>query len=309
MPGGPALSLEGGERALKTWTLGRAPVISLDTKTGPKTSPVRHAGACPVFLRLDAWPGGSAHRPKERKRKKEKEVNNKCITKFWRLTAARNIIRGVLAALTALAVSGIASAQVKNEEVNFSSISSPVTPTAITPPVGNSAFLVGHGVGTQGYVCLPFGTGASWTVNGARPEATLFTNIFGEAVQIITHFLSPNTNPNKFAPNPLPFANVTWQSSFDSSKVWAQTDKEHTIAAGSDSSCPNTGSIGCLLLQVIGSEEGPTGGKSLTKTTFIQRLNTNGGSAPATGCLIPGDVGKQALVPYTADYFFFRADQ
>lgn len=217
--------------------------------------------------------------------------------------------RGLLAAIAILALSGIAAAQDKKEEVSVSSITSPATPTAITPPEGNSAFLLGHGVGTQGYVCLPTGTGASWTVNNARPEATLFTNILGEAVQIITHFLSPNTSPNKFAPSPLPFGNVTWQSSFDSSKVWAQTDAQHTIRAGTDPSCPNSGSIACLLLQVIGAEEGPAGGKSLTKTIFIQRLNTNGGSAPTTGCLVPGDVGKQVLVPYSADYFFFRADQ
>jgi hypothetical protein len=47
----------------------------------------------------------------------------------------------------------------------------------------------------------------------------------------------------------------------------------------------------------------------MTKTTYIQRLNTNGGSAPASGCSAPTDVGKQALVPYAADYYFFRADQ
>jgi hypothetical protein len=52
-------------------------------------------------------------------------------------------------------------------------ITPPSTPSAITPPPGNSAFLLGHGVGTQGYVCLPKDTGASWTVNNARPEATL----------------------------------------------------------------------------------------------------------------------------------------
>src|SRR3954447_25008824 len=109
---------------------------------------------------------------------------------------------------------------------------SPVTPTTITPPAGNSAFLVGHAnVGTQGYVCLPTATGASWTVNNARPEATLFMTIFGQSIQIITHFLSPNTNPNDVAPDPLPFANATWQSSLDSSKVWAQT--VHAIPAGS----------------------------------------------------------------------------
>jgi len=138
------------------------------------------------------------------------------------------------------------------------------------------------------------------------PRSHPFTNTFGEAVQIITHFLSPNTNPNEFAPNPLPFGNPTWQSSLDYSKVWGQAT--HAITAGSDPSCPNAGAIACLLLQVVGSEQGPAGGKLLTKTTFIQRLNTSGGFAPATGCLVPGDVGKQALAPYTADYFFFRAD-
>ena len=220
--------------------------------------------------------------------------------------AAPRIMRGLLAALAVVALSSVVSAQETAGETK--SIPSPVTAVAITPPVGNSAFLVGHALGTQGYVCLPSGTGASWTVNGARPDATLFTNIFGEAVQIITHFLSPNTNPNQFAPNPLAFGNATWQSSFDSSRVWAQT--QHAVPpAGSDPSCPNTGSIACLLLQVIGAQEGPAGGRSLTKTTFIQRLNTNGGSAPATGCSVSGDVGKQALAPYPADSFFFRADQ
>jgi hypothetical protein len=66
-----------------------------------------------------------------------------------------------------------------------------------------------------------------------------------------------------------------------------------------------------LLLQSIGSEEGPTGGKILAKTTFVQRLNTKGGSAPSNpsiGCLTTGDVGHQLLVPYSADYFFFRAE-
>jgi hypothetical protein len=226
--------------------------------------------------------------------------------------AAARIIRKAMAALAVIAFSGVAYAQEKGQDKregsNFGSIPSPTTPDAITPPAGNSAFLLGHGVGTQGYVCLPTGTGgASWTVNGARPEATLFTHIFGEAVQIITHFLSPVVNPNDVGPKPLRFGDATWQSSFDSSRVWAQRQK--SISAGSDASCANGGAIDCLLLQVIGSDEGPAGGRSLIKTTFIQRLNTNGGSAPAIGCLVTSDVGKQALVPYSADYFFFRNDQ
>ncbi len=186
----------------------------------------------------------------------------------------------------------------------------PTTPNAITPPAGNSAFLIGHAVGTQGYVCLPTTAGAStasWTVNAARPEATLFVSVFDRFEEVVTHFLTPDTNPNTSAPNPLPFGSTTWQSSFDRSKVWAQPLQ--TIPAASDQSCPNAGAIACLLLQSIESEAGLAGGKLLTQTTFIQRLNTQGGSAPATGCSVLSDVGKQMLVSYTADYYFFHADK
>src|SRR5262249_41907149 len=173
-------------------------------------------------------------------------------------------------------------------------------------------FLAGHAVGTQGYICLPTSTGAStasWTVKSSRPEATLYVGAFGQDFQIITHFLSPVTNPNDAAPNPLTFGNPTWQSSFDSSKRWGQVYNGSSIPAGSDSSCPNTGAIACLLLQSVGSEDGPAGGTLLSKTTFIQRLNTSGGSAPPDGCSTTADVGAQALVPYTADYYFFRANK
>ena len=151
-----------------------------------------------------------------------------------------------------------------------------IAPSSITPPVRNSLFLVGHALGTQGYVCLPASTGFSWTVNGGRPQATLFAAAPGHSAQIMTHFLSPDTNPNEFAPKTLPIGNATWQSSVDSSKVWAQP--LHAITAGTDSSCPNQGAISCLLLQSIGSENGTAGRKSLAGTTFIQRLNTQGGS-------------------------------
>jgi hypothetical protein len=50
-------------------------------------------------------------------------------------------------------------------------------------------------------------------------------------VEVVTHFLSPDTNPNQFAPNPLPFGSASWQSSFDSSKVWGKTLQ--SIPAGS----------------------------------------------------------------------------
>src|SRR4030095_15166557 len=87
----------------------------------------------------------------------------------------------------------------------------------------------------------------------------------------------------------------------DTSAVWALA-----TASSSDAAFVAPGAIPWLLLQVVGDQEGPTGGDRLTATTFIQRLNTLGGIAPSTGCAVATDVGKKALVPYAADYIFYR---
>ena len=181
-------------------------------------------------------------------------------------------------------------------------VTPPPTPDLIAVPAGNSPYLVGHAFGSQGYTCLPTSTGGTAWNPTARPEATLFADFFGRPIQIITHFQSINENPN---PNVIPprSGNATWQSSLDSSRVWMV--KKNGINAGSDEkSCPNSGSIQCLLLQSVGNLKGPTGGDLLAKTTFIQRLNTSGGAVPTSVCT----VGQTELVPYRADYFFFRAD-
>ena len=59
-------------------------------------------------------------------------------------------------------------------------------------------------------------------VDGQRrsPGSHAFSEFFGQDFQIITHFLSPNEKPND-PTKPVPFGNATWQSSFDSSRVWA----------------------------------------------------------------------------------------
>src|SRR6266567_2063943 len=209
-------------------------------------------------------------------------------------TRVRSLFLAALVLASALGTVATAAAQ---------NVNPPATRDAITPPQGNTAFLVGHAFGSQGYTCLPTSTGGtSWTINPARPEATLFASFFGQPVQIITHFTSIDENPNDFAIKPVSRGgNATWQSSFDTSKVWA-TAVGHIDAGPDNASCPNTGAIQCLLLQSIGNQEGPTGGKLLAKTTFVQRLNTKGGSAPTTTC----SVGQTQLQPYTADYFFFR---
>ena len=42
------------------------------------------------------------------------------------------------------------------------------------------------------------------------------------------------------------------------------------------------------------------------RVTYIQRVNTIGGTAPADAGLIVGD---EARVPYTAEYYFYRASK
>jgi hypothetical protein len=186
-------------------------------------------------------------------------------------------------------------------------VTPPTTPTAITPPSGNTAFLLGNATGTQGYICLPdptSSTGVSWggmppappNPIPSRPQATLFTTLFGNFTQqILTHFLSPV--PSGASNNP------TWQSSFDSSTIWGS--KVGAIEAGSDPSCPNSGAIPCLLLSVVASQNGPSYPFGiLTNTTYVQRLNTKNGSPPANPTCT---VGAQLLVGYSADYYFYSA--
>ena len=64
---------------------------------------------------------------------------------------------------------------------------------------------------------------------------------------------------------------------------------------------PDPTAIPWLLLSAV-STGGP--GK-LADVTSIQRLNTSGGVAPATGC-DAGHVGTNARVPYSADYLFYH---
>ena len=94
----------------------------------------------------------------------------------------------------------------------------------------------------------------------------------------------------------------TWQHSQDTSAVWARA-----IFSSSAPNFVDADAIPWLLLQVVGVQRGPIGGHRLTRTTFIQRLNTSGGVAPSTGCDEFTDVNKRAFVPYTADYFFYKA--
>ncbi len=212
--------------------------------------------------------------------------------KVSQIARVRSLFAAALALTCAFGTVTLAGAQV----------TPPTTPDTIAVPEGNHAYLVGHAFGSQGYTCLPTATGGTAWNPSARPEATLFTDIFGPQFQIITHFQGINENPKPGVIVPLS-GNATWQGSLDSSRVWAVKVKGIDPDPSIDS-CKNSGSIQCLLLQSVGNKKGPTGGNLLANTTFIQRLNTRGGAVPTTSCA----AGQTQLVPYTADYFFFRAD-
>jgi hypothetical protein len=205
------------------------------------------------------------------------------------MTSTRLAVTAGLLALTL-----ISSAAFAQQDINLMAV-----PQALQAPAGNSPYLKASAEGTQNYICLPTATGFGWTF--FAPEATLFMKVrwFNGEVkqQVTTHFLSPN-------PLESSTARATWQSSLDSSAVWGRA-----IANSSDPAFVQAGSIPWLLVQAVGTRRGPTGGSMLSETTYIQRVNTWGGVAPATGCSQASQVGTSALVPYTTDYVFYKADQ
>ena len=67
----------------------------------------------------------------------------------------------------------------------------PPVPPKLEVEAGNVLFLIGHGIGTQNYICLPSGAGFAYSL--FTPEATLFTH---RAKQVTTHFFSPNPDEN-----------------------------------------------------------------------------------------------------------------
>lgn len=81
--------------------------------------------------------------------------------------------------------------------------------------------------------------------------------------------------------------------------VWTSTVDGSTVGAAAAASSPREGAIPELLLKAnLNNGTGIFG-----KVTYIQRLNTRGGLAPAGACA----EGAQTAVHYTADYAFWVA--
>jgi len=150
-----------------------------------------------------------------------------------------------------------------------SSAAAQQVPKELEPPAGEQALLQVHAKGDQVYTCKATDGKFAWTLKA--PDAQLSDKggkPFGK------HFEGPS-----------------WQSN-DGSRV--------TGKAVANVPSPDGDSIPWLLLTVVSR----SGDGALTRVTSIQRINTKGGKAPASGCDEMHD-GAEARTAYTADYVFF----
>ena len=146
-------------------------------------------------------------------------------------------------------------------------------PANLQPADSERAAFTWHAVGSQIYECRAADKGG-WAWVFVAPEADLFNPKNEKAG---THGAGPH---------------------------WAALDGSRTVGtvkARADGERP--ADIPLLLLT---ARSAGTPGR-MAAVTSVQRLNTEGGNAPATGCAVQADAGKRVKQGYTADYVFFTA--
>jgi hypothetical protein len=84
--------------------------------------------------------------------------------------------------------------------------------------------------------------------------------------------------------------------------TWEANDGSFVKAARVDGCTPFRGAIPWLLLKKTSA----SGDGRFGEVTFVQRVNTIGGVAPAEAGAFVGD---EARVPYTTEYYFYRASK
>jgi hypothetical protein len=142
---------------------------------------------------------------------------------------------------------------------------------SLAPPAGARVVLRSIADGVQIYACETAGNGFAWVFKA--PEALLFDEA---GRQLGKHFAGPS-----------------WQA-LDGSTVTAE------VAAKADA--PAAGAIPWLLLRA----KTHSGAGQFAEIGFVQRVETKGGMAPATGC-DAAQQGKEARMRYSATYVFYTA--
>jgi hypothetical protein len=151
-------------------------------------------------------------------------------------------------------------------------VPSPQVPEVIRVPDGQRVLLKALGKGVQIYACMATATDPGkfdWSFKA--PEADL-TNKKGK--KIAKHYAGP-----------------TWEAN-DGSKVVGEVLKK--------ADAPRPGAIPWLLLKAKRNE----GTGTFARVTYIQRVDTEGGVAPAAGC-DEAHVNAEARVDYSANYYFY----
>lgn len=147
-------------------------------------------------------------------------------------------------------------------------------PEPVRAPAGHKAAMTAVGIGELTYECRVKASDASafeWVFVG--PMAKLMDAKTQKEV-------------GKYYGGP------TWES-MDGSKV---TGKQVAVAPGAPGSIP---------LQLVKAEPA-MGNGAMTGVTYIQRVNTKGGVAPADPCTA-ATAGAKKTVPYQADYVFYKS--
>jgi hypothetical protein len=145
------------------------------------------------------------------------------------------------------------------------------TPAELAPP-GDERLKIGlSATGVQIYTCSSVNNQLQWTFKA--PEADLF---FGPFL-VGKHFAGPS---------------------------WQFLDGSTVVTTKTAAATPDPRAIPWLLTQTVST----TGNGFFSDVKHVQRLSTTGGLAPTTGCTTQRDVGKEARVPYAADYFFYAVN-
>ena len=182
------------------------------------------------------------------------------------------LFRLIVACGGVIAVCGVIAATAAARPVPQTEPGDAIDPRTYAPE--SQLFLVLHAVGVQKYTCQ---SNSTWLFTD--PEAALYKTT-GAPRQIGSHFLNFATGR----------------------PVWQLEDGSSVEAARTASANGGAGNIPLLLLQAVATTVGEDG-ERLTSTTWVQRLNTSGGVAPAGTCA----PGERISVAYTADYFFWSA--
>jgi hypothetical protein len=153
----------------------------------------------------------------------------------------------------------------------------PNAPDSLKPPDTETVALTVFAEGTQNYACREAtpGGGFAWTLTG--PEAVLHAGSDAMAPAAGTHYAGP-----------------TWQAT-DGSKFIGDASK----AVKADA--PDGASIPWLL---VPKKSGDASG-TFSRFSYVQRLNTSGGKAPASGC-DAGHADQVVKIPYSATYCFYQ---